>query len=42
MKSKGDVLDETIDDYDPSSICIVEALLVKEEQIEIPGIGYIE
>ena len=36
LKSKTDALDETIDDYEPSLICLVETHLAKEEQIEIP------
>ena len=36
-KSKIDALDETIEDYEPSLICLVETHLTKEEQIKIPG-----
>ena len=42
IKSKKDALDEAIDDYKPSLICLVETYLAKEEQIGIPGIDYIE
>ena len=37
LKSKTDSLAETIDDYEPTLICLVETHLSKEEQIQIPG-----
>ena len=37
LKSKIDALDEAIDDYKPSFICLAETHLAKEEQIRIPG-----
>ena len=37
LKSKIDSLAETIDDYEPTLICLVETHLLKEEQIQIPG-----
>ena len=37
LKSRIDALDEATDDYKPSLIHLVEAHLVKEEQIGIPG-----
>ena len=37
LKSKIDSLAETIDDYEPALICLVETHLLKEEQIQIPG-----
>ena len=37
LKSKIDSLAETIDDYEPTLICLVETHLSKEEQIQIPG-----
>ena len=37
LKSKTDSLAETIDEYDPALIYLVETHLTKEEQIQIPG-----
>ena len=37
LKSKVDSLDETIEGYEPTLICLVETHLTKEEQIQIPG-----
>ena len=37
LKSKVDSLDETIEGYEPTLICLVEIHLTKEEQIQIPG-----
>ena len=36
LKSKIEALDEAIDNYKPSHVCLVETYQVKEEQIEIP------
>ena len=37
LKSKIDSLAETIDDNEPTLICLVETRLSKDEQIQIPG-----
>ena len=37
LKSKVDSLDETIEGYEPTLICLLEIHLTKEEQIQIPG-----
>ena len=37
LKSKIDALDETIDDYKPNLISLIETHLAKEEQISMPG-----
>ena len=37
LKSKLDSLQDMIDDYQPSLICIVETDMQKEEEIQIPG-----
>ena len=38
LKSKLDSLQEMIEDYQPSLICIVETHRQKEEEIQIPGL----
>ena len=37
LKSKLDSLQEMLDDYQPSLICILETHMQKEEGIQIPG-----
>ena len=37
LKSKLDLLQEMIDDYQPALVCIVETHMQKEEEIQIPG-----
>ena len=37
LKSKADALDETLDGYESSFICLVEIHITKEEKIETPG-----
>ena len=36
LKSKLVLLQETIDDYQPALVCIVETHMQKEEEIQIP------
>ena len=37
LKSKTDSLAETIDDYEPTLICLIETHLSKDKPTEIPG-----
>ena len=41
LKSKLDSLQEMIDNYQPSLVCIVETHMQKKEEIQIPGYSFV-